>query len=67
MNTPASSSTTLFESELRQKEAERGYPVWLTKLEARLLIGMLTNPAYGQFTDHDEVFEPLLAKLEAVL
>ena len=41
--------------------------VRLTALEVRLLLGMLTNPAYRSFEDYAEVVEPLRVKLEAVL
>jgi hypothetical protein len=44
-----------------------GYPVCLAKAEARLLLGMLTNPAYQNFTDYDETVVPLIEKLRAVL
>lgn len=44
-----------------------GYPVRLTKTEARLLIGMATNPEYQKFEDYDETIVPLIEKLRAVL
>jgi hypothetical protein len=43
--------------------AANGYPVRLTKAETRLLLGMLTNPAYRSFKDYDETVKPLIVKL----
>ena len=43
------------------------YPVRLTKTEARLLIGMATNPEYERFEDYAETIAPLIEKLRAVL
>ena len=43
------------------------YPVRLTKTEARLLIGMATNPEYQKFEDYAETIAPLIQKLRAVL
>lgn len=53
--------------ELVTQSTATGYPVRLTKLEARLLLGMLTNPAYRSLKDYAETVEPLREKLEAML